>query len=156
MSKEQDKQAVKKAKDTVFRILKIRSRSEKEIRDKLKQKGFTEPLIDQTIRYFTNLELINDRQFAKGWIASRLAKPYGSHRIRFELKNKGIDKEVLEEELIKATHQYPEEEIVLSLAQKRAKKYKDIDPIKVKQRLLNYLTHRGFNNEVIYKAINKL
>ena len=145
-----------KAKSAVFRLIKIRSRSEQEVKVKLKQKGFDEHVIREAIRYFKDLELIHDRQFAQGWIASRLNKPFGSHRIRFELKQKGIDDDIIDEELTKALASYSEEEVVLSLARKRAGKYKNIDPAKTKQRIFSYLTMRGFNSEPIYKAIKKL
>ena len=144
-----------KAKSAVFRLLKIRSRSEQEVKDKLKQKGFDEHVIGQAIRYFKDLELIHDRQFAKGWIASRLNKPFGSHRIRLELKQKGIDDDIIDEELTKALESYSEEEVVLSLLKKRVVKYKNVPPLKLKQRLYNYLARRGFNAEVIYRSLKR-
>ena len=87
------------AKSYVFRLLKIRFRSEKEVRDKLGQKGFSEPTVDEAVGYFRSIGLIDDRQFARRWIASRLNKPFGVHRIRFELKEKGIAPEIIKQAL---------------------------------------------------------
>ncbi len=48
------------AKGAVFRLLKIRLRSEKEIRDKLAQKGFSKQLLDQVVVYFKDIDLIKN------------------------------------------------------------------------------------------------
>ena len=78
------KDTVPEAKNYIYRLLKIRFRSEREVRDKLRQKGFSEPTADEAVGYFKGIDLINDRLFAQKWIAWRLNKPFGIHRIRFE------------------------------------------------------------------------
>ena len=150
---------VARAKTYIFRLLKIRFRSEKEARDKLQQKGFSEPTADEAVGYFKSLDLINDRQFARRWIASRLSssnKPFGVHRIRFELKEKGIDPDLLKEEFERATADYSEGEVVARLARRQALKYRDIPREKVKQRVYGYLLRRGFNPAVVMKAIKDI
>ena len=147
---------LKKARATIFRLLKIRLRSEQEIRDKLKLKHFPAKVIEETIGYFQDLTLIDDRQFAQNWIASRLKKPFGTHRIRLELKTKGIDKDILEDELKKATLECPEFDIVMQLAQKQGSKYRDAPKEKIQQRLYQYLLRRGFSTATVMKVIKKL
>jgi len=144
------------ARNTVYRLLKFRIRSEKEIKDKLKAKNVADELIDETVVYFKELGLIDDRRFAREWISSRLLKPFGIKRIRHELEIKGIDCDILEEELKKAFQDDREEEIVFQLARNQAERYKGIDPLKAKQRLFSYLSRRGFNTDVIYKTIRQL
>lgn len=145
-----------KARNAVFRLLKFRSRSEKEIHEKLKVKKLPDPVIKQTIAYFKDLDLINDHQFAKDWTSSRLKKPFGINRIRLELKKKGIDPTVIEATITDATDKYDEFEVVTRLARYRASKYKNIDPEKIQQRVYGYLLRRGFNLSVILKAIKTL
>lgn len=156
MEKDEDKKKRSKARESVYRLLKYRPRSEKEIADKLKIQGFDEATIDETIRYFKSLKVIDDRQFARGWISSRLNKPFGSKRIHYELSQKGISLPIIKEELSKAFDAYSEADAVLNLARKRAQKYKNIEPAKAKQRLFGYLSRRGFCAETIYKAIDQL
>ena len=145
-----------RARNAVFRLLKIRLRSEKEIRDKLHTKGFSPAVIDETVDYFTQIDLVNDRVFVRKWISSRLAKPFGSNRIRFELKSKGIQDDILNEELASALDCYPEEEVVRELALRRRQSYDKLDPVKVRQRLYGYLARRGFNAGVIHKVLRQL
>ena len=85
-----------KAKNAVFRLLKYRSRSRKELQDRLRHKKFSENTINQAIVYFDSLDLIDDQAFAVNWLNSRLSRPLGLRRIFFELKRKGISKDILD------------------------------------------------------------
>ncbi len=148
--------ALGQAKKYVYRLLKIRFRSEKEVRDKLRQKGFSEPTVDEAVGYFESIGLVDDRQFARKWIASRLNKPFGVHRIRFELKEKGVDPELMTEEFAQATSEYSEVDVVARLAKRQAAKHRDISREKVKQRVYGYLLRRGFNPAAVIKAIKDI
>ena len=156
MNDQRSDQSLQKAKQIVLRLLNIRLRSEKEIQDKLATKRYAKQDIKQTLHYFKKLGLIDDRQFAKEWISSRLSKPLGSSRIRLELKAKGIDNEISQDELMQAFKDYPEFKIVDKLAQHRALQYTGIDSEKIKQRVYGYLTRRGFTTAAIDKAVEKL
>ncbi|MGE0267232.1 MAG: regulatory protein RecX [Candidatus Omnitrophota bacterium] len=156
MEKISDKQkSIIKAKEYVFRLLNFRLRSEHEIREKLLQKNFSPEDIDRTIKYFKEFDLINDRQFAKKWISSRQSKPYGQNRIRFELKQKGIKEDVIEEELFHGFLNFSEETLVCQLVEKQSVKYRGIDPVKRKKRMYDFLIRRGYNNHVIMKVLNR-
>ena len=145
-----------KTRNTVFRLLKFRLRSEKEILEKLKAKNLPVSVIRQTIHYFKDLDLIDDRRFAQEWTSSRLKKPFGINRIRLELKTKGIDPTIIETTIKEATDKYKELEVVTRLARHRASKYKNIDSKKIQQRVYGYLLRRGFSMNVIIKAIKIL
>lgn len=145
-----------KAKNTVFRLLKSRIQSEHEIQEKLNAKNLPVPVIKQTIRYFRDLGLINDRQFAKEWVSSRLKKPFGIDRIRLELKRKGIDPAVIETAIRDSTDQYDEYAVVSRLARYRSSKYKNTDPEKIRQRVYGFLLRRGFSMSVIIKVVRDL
>ena len=45
-----------RSKETVFRLFKYRPRSEKEIREKLEMKAFSQSIIEKTIEYFKGKE----------------------------------------------------------------------------------------------------
>ena len=150
------KDTFEQAKGYIFRLLKIRFRSEKEVRDKLRKKGFSEPTADDAVGYFKGIDLINDRLFAQKWIAWRLNKPFGIHRIRFELKEKGIAPELIKEELGQAMLEYREIDVAGRLAKHQALKHRDIPREKVKQRVYGYLLRRGFNPAIVMKAIQDI
>lgn len=150
------KKDLKKAKDTIYRLLKIRLHSEQEIRERLTQRKLPESIITEALQYFKQLRLIDDRQFTKSWIASRLKKPYGPNRIQFELRQKGICNDILKDELQTAALECPEEDVVLQLARQKLKKYEKLDGNKQKQRIYGYLYRRGFNVNIIHQVLQKI
>ena len=145
-----------KARITVERLLKIRLRSQKELEEKLNQKSFSPETISAIINQYQQMGLVDDRLFAKSWIASRLKRPFGARRINLELIQKGVNKEIIQEELHAAREKTDENAIVKELAEHRSKKYKGLDKKKAKQRLYGYLSRRGFSYPAIMKAIKEL
>lgn len=150
MNQQSDSQ---KARNSVWYLLKIRLRSEHELREKLKLKKFSPDVINETIQYFYDLDFINDRTFAKSWINSRLKKPYGFSRIKNELRIKGIDPVIIDQECAVAGENYNEIDVLTDLARKRRQKYKNLTDDKIKKRLYDYLCRRGFNQSTIYQVI---
>jgi len=156
MTSSRHKEHYQKAILYAERLLKIRLRSEKEIREKLQLRQYSDGIVKRILSEYKDLGLIDDRQFAEIWIAARLRRPFGLQRITRELIQKGIDKEIIAQEIAHATAQYSEKDIVMDLAQRRAKKYKDIDKTKIKQRVYGYLNRRGFHSSAIFQALKEL
>jgi len=156
MDSEKEEKLFCKARNSVFRLLKFRLRSEQELREKLAAKNLPDPIIEQTIQYFKDLDLVDDHAFARQWTASRLKRPFGLNRIRLELRKKGIDAEIIREALKEAAGDYKELDIVTKLANSRALKYKNIGREKAQQRVYGYLSRRGFSASAIIKAVKNL
>jgi len=146
----------KKALQTVFRLLKIRPRSEKEINDRLRKKHFTQPVIAYTLTYLKRHHLIDDNAFAHEWIEARLRKPFGSNRIRYELIEKGIKPELIQQNLAAILSHHDEEASLKELAIKQKKKYRNIDMDTSRRKLYGYLIRRGFPKENILRTIHEL
>ena len=143
-----------KAREYAFLLLKFRLRSEKELVQRLKQKGFSEELSQETVNFLKDRDFIDDRVFARGWVSSRLKRPFGLRRIKQELIQKGLDKETIAETLAQAKEGYDESSIIRLLAEKRFSKLKGVEPLKAKQRVYAYLMRRGFSPDLIKEAID--
>ena len=151
---EEDKKAYARAVTAVERLLKIRLRSEYELRSRLADKNFDKEIIDAVVSQYALMGLVDDQLFAEQWIKSRQKKPYGARRIRYELIKKGVDKALIESKLRAGFEDFEEERTVLELARRRALKYKDTsDKQKIKQRLYAYLSRRGFSSSAIFNAL---
>ena len=148
--------ALVRAREAVYRLLKFRNRSEKEIRERLAKKNFSPDIIETTITYFREMELLDDRQFAREWIRSRLKKPFGTRRIRMELKQKGVGADIIAEEIAATAAEQNEDDVVLDLATERFSRYAHLDKPKRKRRLFEYLARRGFQTGSIVRAIHQL
>ncbi|PIQ85592.1 MAG: hypothetical protein COV73_05630 [Candidatus Omnitrophica bacterium CG11_big_fil_rev_8_21_14_0_20_43_6] len=145
-----------KARAYAFLLLKFRLRSENELKSRLKQKGFSQDLAADTVSFLKDKEFIDDRVFAKGWVFSRLKRPLGLRKIRQELAQKGIAKEIIQDALAQASQDYPESQIVSQLAKQRFSKLKGIEPLKAKARVYGYLMRRGFSPDLIGDVIKEL
>jgi regulatory protein len=144
------------AKTLSFRYLKIRERSVGEMREKLTLKRVPKSVIDLTVEYLVNKKFLDDRTFTRNWIRYRQARPFGAQRIRLELRQKGIDEEIIAEELSSAFDGTDQSELLRDLASRRASRYKDDDPIKRKRKVFDFLVRRGFNLDVIKRAIKNI
>ena len=145
-----------KARQSAFRLLKFRLRSVDEIRQRLKKKKIPADIIEQTIRFLKEKEFIDDGIFAKLWLQSRLRRQMGFKRIIRELKEKGINPDIIEEITRETRKDYSEEKIVSDLARERLRKLKNVDRGKAKQRLYGWLLRRGFSPEVVFDVVNKI
>jgi len=151
-----EKSEISQAKETVFRLFRYRPRSEKEIIDKLRAKNIAPEIVTDVIAYFRKIQLLDDRLFARGWIASRLRKPFGLYRIKQELKIKGVPENIIQQECAQALIHYDEKEALKGLCQKRIKQYKHLPKLKARRRLYAYLARRGFSAETIGPVIKDI
>lgn len=125
-----------------------RPHSEKELRDKLRLKDFTDAEIDSIFEQLRSLNFLNDTEFTLAWIRNRNSlKPKGKKALSLELMKKGVDKEIINSALRDITF---EKELVSAreLLQTRYKN-KDFD----REKAFNYLSSRGYEYEVIKRTL---
>ena len=142
-------------KAAALRYLKIRPRSIAELKEKLEAKGFSSIETETAVHGLTASGLLDDRAFTKSWINYRLARPFGFRRIIHELRAKGIDQEIIDQ-AVAEVEGYSPETTALELAQRRWQRLPDIDPLKKKKRVLDFLLRRGFEEGIVIKVIKKL
>lgn len=150
-----DRKELEKARNTCFRLLKFRPRSEYELRLYLKKKKFSHEVIEEVTRSFLNNGLIDDSVFAKLWIESRIKRPLGLRRIIFELKTKGISDDIINDATSKYGSSENEEKIVEELVSRKLKAMHGLDREKKKSRLWGLCLRKGFSKEVVYEVLNK-
>lgn len=144
------------AKQKVLRLLEYRPRSRVELQRRLTRAGFANEIIEETLRHLENLGLIDDVAFSKNWVNYRLRKnAIGSRRIRWELRQKGIPSELVEEALATAERS-DELETALQAASRRLTKYAGLDESIKRQRLTAYLQRQGFEWETISQVLDKV
>jgi len=146
----------KDARAAALRFLKIRPRSIFELKEKLELKGFLPTEIETTVQDLMASGSLDDRAFTKSWINYRLARPFGFRRIILELKAKGIDPQIIEQALAEIDDSYSPEKVALDLALRRWQRMPDIDPVKKKKRVLDFLLRRGFDADVAIKTLKRV
>ena len=146
---------VSRAKSCCLQLIKFRLRSEHEIREKLKDKDFSLKVIEEAVVFLKKSGLLDDRLFARLWVSSRLNKPYGARRLRFELKKKGIAPSLIEEALEPFKDESASKKILEEFVERKIKKLKGLPPEKAKARLYSLLMRRGFSQGDILDTIHK-
>ncbi|MDD5746766.1 MAG: regulatory protein RecX [Candidatus Omnitrophica bacterium] len=144
------------AKNYALRLLKVRPRSRRELTERLGRKNFSPEIIGSVIGLYAQAGYINDEQFARLWVASRMRqRPRAKRVIRYELLKKGISREIADQAL-SGIDDLAERQTAQTLAQRKLEKLAGLaDPVKVR-RLAGYLSRRGFNPGLVINIVNKL
>jgi len=146
------------AKTISLRLLAKRMRTEKEIIDKLKQKKFEDSIIEHNINELKRMNLINDQEFVEKYInnAITLNKNYGRYTILNKLLKLGVPKDLANEKISKFFTDDDEFQTALNAAKKKMINLKRFDESKKIQRLISFLSGRGYNWDIIKKVLNEL
>ena len=144
-----------KAKRYAFLLLKFRPRSEKEIRDRLRGKRFSEDIIEKTVTFLREKRFLDDRLFAAAWIDYRINKPLGLRRLQKELSGKGIDKGIIARCIEEVKKDYSEESVVERIVGEKLARMRGIEVRKAKNRIYAYLLRRGFSPYVVIEVMNR-
>ena len=146
-----------KAFGYALRLLKIRQRSEKELKDKFRLKKFPQEISDEVIKRLKQEGLVNDASFAQAWVNTKmLLRPSGPIRLRYELRQKGITPQIIEDVLEGLKEKYDLEKEALELVKRKLASSKVKDKLKVRRRLHDYLKRRGFSSEVIFSCLQEI
>ena len=142
-----------KAKSYALRLLKVRLRSENELRRRMKRKGFEGERVDCVCHWLKGLGMVDDEAFTHAWVKSRLNRAYGLNRIRFELKEKGVSAALAERVCHEASERYSESKVIEELLERRLRQVKGLPVEKAQRRLCGYLVRRGFSNALARRHV---
>ena len=139
------------AHEAAIGLLARRERSRSELRTALKRKSFEHGIIESVLDGIEKEGLQSDARFASAWVGTRRKlSPRGKAALAFELRQKGINDEGAAQAL--SGYKSDDERAALhDLIESRLARWtgaKD-DKAKVKQRLLGFLSRRGFAYEDI-------
>jgi len=146
-----------RAKNNAYALLRQRPRSEFEIRDRLKIKGYGGEIIDFVVESLRKIGEIDDARFAKLWIESRMhLNPVGDVVLRHELKHKGVAEAIIEDVLAKKAEEYDEYDVALNMAREQFERLKKLDRRKALKRVYDFLLRRGFKYDTVRKIIENI
>jgi regulatory protein len=146
-----------KARNNVYALLRSRPRSEFEVRQRLKLKGYSAALIDDTVENFRKTGDLDDEKFARLWVQSRMhMNPAGDVVLRHELKQKGIAEAVISAALEFKAENYDEHALALSIAEERFHRLKALDRRKALKRVYDFMLRRGFKYDTIQRILGEL
>ena len=147
---------LRQARESALQLLGYRARSRKELQQRLARKGYEPELIEEALDLLERSGLINDAEFSQEWVRARTGgRPMGRTRIAAELRQKGVDRELIDEALERVD---PDQELGLALRVGRQKieQLHGEDPPTLKRKLSAALVRRGFGWEISAKVLDIL
>ena len=124
-------------------MLARREHAVREIRDKLIDKGVGGQVADDTLESLVAEGLLSDRRFVEDFLRARKNRGYGPLRIQAELRQRGVDDELLFEYINPHDQQWAEN--IRDVWQKRFGGQPPTD-LKERARQSRFLQYRGFSN----------
>ena len=151
---DQDAYTLKRAKQQAYRLLSYRSRTARELRDRLRQRGHSSAVVGAVLCELEAEGYLNDRKFMCDWARYRLqAKPLGRRRLAWEIQRRGVDQELLEDILNEIYAEFDEVTLAEQAARKRFRAT-DLPPCaQARQQLTRYLLGLGFEPDAIATAL---
>ncbi len=138
-------------KDTALKYLTSRARTCGEIAKHLREKGFEQEEIQETIERLKQLHYLDDMDYCLQYFAYAFGKGRGALRAKRELEEKGVSREIIQI----AFEEYEAEESELERARQQAAKIaagKEPDR-KLMAKIGRRLTTMGYSSDVIYQVI---
>ena len=148
---------IERAKSRAINYISGKLKTKYEVRLKLKEKDFTEDIIDEVIDILEKEEYLNDRLYCEVFIEDKKQlNGYGKNKIKSLLIQKGVSKSVFEDFLDE--FEYEEEfDNALKMGIKKLNLLSNEEDIfKKKQKLINYLAYRGFSFDVINDVLREI
>jgi len=140
-----------KAYNEAVRFISYRTRSHREVRDRLKKSEYDAAVIDDVLSRLKQNGLLNDLNFGSAWVADRMnLKPRSRSVLASELYQKGLDSETIKSTLAEVSKEDYRDMIIKLIAKKRREtRYQD------DAKLMAFLGRQGYSYEDIRGALTE-
>lgn len=128
-------------------LISLKDRTRKEIEIKLNEKYRNRKMVEKAVEKLSELGYINDLDYAVSYI---VGKKYGRERITYDLFQKGIKKDTIEEAYFIVEEEYEE-----NMEEKKLEKAIERNQGKEKNKLIQYLVRQGFSLNKIFSKIKE-
>lgn len=143
---------VKRAKLRAMHLLEAMGRTEAQLREKLKQGGYPEDIIEEALSYVKSFGYVDDLDYARNFIDSRKEKK-SRREIKMLLAGKGVP----EEEIERAMEECYEKETAALAIEKLMRKRHYIPEeasYEESQKFMAYLMRKGFSYDEIRRSVH--
>lgn len=140
--------ALDKAYNRALNLIMRRPRSQQELQQYLKRKDYDEELARAIIKKLESNGFVDDADFARRWIENRrLLKATSKRRLLQELRQKGVEQEIIDVAL--QADETDEQQVLKGLIARKRQQSRYKDDLK----LMQYLFRQGFDYGSIKTAL---
>lgn len=139
------------ANETIVRILGQREHSQRELRQKLKQRGYSAEQIEQALEYAQNYGWQDDTRFALSWVRHGLNRGDGWNKIKASARQKGITDDDLQQAIEELQPDWVDlcyRRLLMKFGEQPATEQR------LRDRIMRHLLQRGFRFDEIKKALS--
>ncbi len=148
-----DADTLEKAKQRAIGLIDYRPRSVREVRQRLKRAGVEPDKIETVVESLKNAGLLDDSEFSKAWVESRLrSNPKGKRLIEWELRQKGVS----DQQITAALESVDEEDAAYRAALKRLPRLQPLTAQERRRKLIDHLARNGFGFDVIEDVLRRI
>ncbi|WP_291653507.1 recombination regulator RecX [Clostridium sp.] len=145
-----------KCKNAALKIVEKSYKSEKELRNKLLLKGYDNLTIDKTLNFLKEYNFLSDTNYVKMYVKDR-SRLQGKKKIKYDLIKKGINDNLIEEEISNIDEE-EEREVAYNMA---LKKYnvlskRESDKYKLSQKIYRFLLSKGYDYDIVSYVVKRV
>ena len=142
----------KRATLRAMHILERTDKTEAQLRRKLEESEYPKEAVESAIAYVTSYGYLDDRRYAEHYIEWK-KQGKGKARLKMELVQKGISREIIEE-VLESTDFGETREMIRQIILKKRKTDIPMN-VKEKQRLYGFLLRKGFSSSDILAVMRE-
>lgn len=144
-------------REAALRLLERTRRTRADLARRLAERGFAGATVAEVLDRLDGVGLVDDAEYARAFLAGRWGRrPSGWRRLQQELRARGItDADVLEARALVEQRDGTVDEVAAArkLVAQAARRYAKLEPRVRSQRLYALLARRGFDGDVIRRAL---
>lgn len=153
----ENEQNIIDAKQTAYNYAAYKPRTENQVITKLHEKNFPDEVIERSVQFLKQFNLIDDEKFAATFINSVLVrKNTGINKAKIELMKRGIKRNDADYFIEKYYPKNLTNELAMKAAEKKVKIYEKYPIVKRKQMMMGHLMRSGFSIDDAKSVIIKL
>lgn len=148
----QEQGGAEEAYNQALDYLTHRPRSHAEMVTYLRRRGWADRQVEEVTGRLEQAGLLDDQAFAQFWVENRERfRPKGERALRYELRNKGLSDEIIEQALGSV-------DMIASACRSAGKKAQQLARLErpdFMRKLIDYLVRRGFDYDVAQEAAER-
>jgi regulatory protein len=137
-------------------LLARRNHTAFELERKLLKRGFDQVTVQKTVAKCSQMQFVDDKVSGRIYLSELVRKGYGPHRIKYEMSQKGLEENLIDELFLEKSIEKNERAMCEKVLLKKIKTVSaKKDSKKVKVLLYRFLLSRGFSRSVILDLIGE-
>lgn len=147
----------KKSCSYVTKLLAQHPRTVFEIENKLKKKGYRDQVVEETISFFKENNLLSDKEYARSFVENQIKyRPVGRILCKSKMLKKGLNKDLIDNILNEEFTEDVEQDLAQRLAKSKVREVRNKTKKEKISKIGQYLNRKGFSESMIWETLESL